>query len=210
MPRELCFSREVECVKLSNNGGGYFSSNNVVDSFNGYSTNTFTAPELFPELVYPLKDIGQVLPQVCFNGDVESEKRASNASGLSPQSVAARQRRRKITEKTQELGKLIPGGGRMNTAEMFQAASKYVKYLQAQIGILESIGAIQGSEDGHPKQPHDGLQVLLASPTIHEMLYSEEKCLIPKQCLEVLAKDRDIQTNPSISSDIDALVKSLS
>lgn len=56
---------------------------------------------------------------------------------LSAQSIAARQRRRKITEKTQELGKLIPGGHRMNTADMFQAAYKYIKFLQAQVGILQ-------------------------------------------------------------------------
>jgi hypothetical protein len=31
----------------------------------------------------------------------------------------------------------------MNTAEMFQAASKYVKFLQAQIGILELMGSTQ-------------------------------------------------------------------
>jgi hypothetical protein len=54
-----------------------------------------------------------------------------------------RERRRKITEKTRELGKFIPGGHKMNTAEMFQAASKYVKFLQAQIGILELMGSTQ-------------------------------------------------------------------
>lgn len=37
---------------------------------------------------------------------------------LSAQSVAARERR-KITEKTRELGKIVPGGEKMNTAEMF-------------------------------------------------------------------------------------------
>ncbi|KAI8551560.1 hypothetical protein RHMOL_Rhmol06G0195800 [Rhododendron molle] len=43
---------------------------------------------------------------------------------LSAQSVAARNRRRKITEKTRELGKIVPGGEKMNTATMFQTASK--------------------------------------------------------------------------------------
>lgn len=52
------------------------------------------------------------------------------------QSVAARVRRKKISDKTQELAKLIPGGTHMNTAEMLLAAFKYVKFLQAQIGIL--------------------------------------------------------------------------
>lgn len=56
---------------------------------------------------------------------------------LSSQSIAARKRRRRITEKTQELGKLIPGSQKHNTAEMFQAAAKYVKFMQAQIEILQ-------------------------------------------------------------------------
>lgn len=56
---------------------------------------------------------------------------------LPSQSIAARKRRRRITEKTQELGKLIPGSQKHNTAEMFHAAAKYVKFLQAQIEILQ-------------------------------------------------------------------------
>ncbi|KAE8680315.1 Transcription factor bHLH52 [Hibiscus syriacus] len=56
---------------------------------------------------------------------------------VSVQSIAARERRRKITKKTQELGKLVPCGSKMNTAEMLQSAFKYVKYLQAQLGILQ-------------------------------------------------------------------------
>ncbi|KAJ0103334.1 hypothetical protein Patl1_04396 [Pistacia atlantica] len=49
------------------------------------------------------------------NTDHESSTKKPNGVSLSTQSIAARQRRRKITEKTQELGKLIPGGHRMNT-----------------------------------------------------------------------------------------------
>ncbi|KAE9457680.1 hypothetical protein C3L33_10408, partial [Rhododendron williamsianum] len=60
---------------------------------------------------------------------------------LSAQSVAVRNRRRKITEKTRELGKIVPSGEKMNTAEMFQAASKYIKYLQAQLGILQFLAS---------------------------------------------------------------------
>lgn len=75
------------------------------------------------------------------SGNCESPKKEPTAASLSAQSIAARQRRRKITEKTQELGKLVPGGHKMNTAEMLQAANKYIKYLQAQVGVLEFIGS---------------------------------------------------------------------
>lgn len=68
---------------------------------------------------------------------------STSERSVSSQSIAARERRRKITEKTQELGRLIPGGNRMNTAEMLQAASKYVKFMQAQAGILQLMASFQ-------------------------------------------------------------------
>ncbi|XP_078178672.1 uncharacterized protein LOC144572866 isoform X2 [Carex rostrata] len=55
---------------------------------------------------------------------------------VSAQSVAARARRKKISGKTQELAKLIPGGTCLTTNEMLLAAYKYVKFLQAQTSIL--------------------------------------------------------------------------
>lgn len=86
----------------------------------------------------------------CGNQEMKSDmKRGNSSSGststtaVSVQSIAARERRRKITEKTQELGKLIPGGSKMNTAEMFQAAYKYVKFLQAQLAVLQLIPSIR-------------------------------------------------------------------
>ncbi|KAF7141670.1 hypothetical protein RHSIM_Rhsim06G0137400 [Rhododendron simsii] len=97
---------------------------------------------------------------------------------LSAQSVAARNRRRKITEKTRELGKIVPGGEKMNTAEMFQAASKYIKYLQAQLGILQFLASsIQENEEALQIQE---LKALASSPSVQEKLYSLEKCLVPK------------------------------
>lgn len=66
-------------------------------------------------------------------GDQDGAKKPK----LSSQSMAARERRRRIAEKTHELTKLIPGGQKLNTAEMFQAAAKYVKFLQSQVGILQ-------------------------------------------------------------------------
>lgn len=79
----------------------------------------------------------------CGGGEIGTKKPSAGGASLSTQSLAARQRRRKITQKTIELGKLVPGGRKMNTAEMLQAAYKYVKYLQAQVGILELNKSIQ-------------------------------------------------------------------
>ncbi|XWS10356.1 hypothetical protein CRYUN_Cryun39dG0070200 [Craigia yunnanensis] len=78
----------------------------------------------------------QRMHPINLEGNVENCKKISKRC-VSVQSIAARERRRKITEKTQELGKLVPGGNKMNTAEMIRAAFKYIKYMQTQVGILQ-------------------------------------------------------------------------
>ena len=76
-------------------------------------------------------------------GETHDNIKVTKGKEISAQSKAARERRRKITEKTHALSKMIPGANRMNTAEMFQAAFKYVKFMQAQLLILQSIKTLQ-------------------------------------------------------------------
>ncbi|PIA61327.1 hypothetical protein AQUCO_00300697v1 [Aquilegia coerulea] len=158
-----------------------------------YSMNTF--PQCPEEFLFPKTEQFTQLPvPMIYENTAKKKSSSPGERSLSVQSVAARQRRRKISEKTQELGKLIPGANRMNsTADMFQAAYKYVQYLQAQVGILQ----LMESKDFVPNV-EEQLEVLLASPTIQEKLYSEDKCLVPQEFVEALAKDNyTIQSNPS-------------
>ncbi|GMI74689.1 hypothetical protein HRI_001138200 [Hibiscus trionum] len=109
---------------------------------------------------------------------------------VSVQSIAARERRRKITKKTQELGKLVPGGTKMNTAEMLQSAFKYVKFLQAQLGILQLMNSLQQENEENCKEKANCLQILTSSK-VQEKLYVEEKCLVPKDfvlCLTTISR----------------------
>lgn len=99
--------------------------------YGGGSANLCSMEQLQPELP-PLPEIYQGHG----GGSAESNVIHVEEKRISAQSMAARVRRRKISEKTLELGKLIPGGHRMNTAEMFQAAFKYIKFMQAQVGVL--------------------------------------------------------------------------
>ncbi|KAJ4982289.1 hypothetical protein NE237_033126 [Protea cynaroides] len=179
-----------------------YSSDFAPNCFNGYGLNSYQEPDFLPEIVFPVTEVQN--PVVYSNGSVDNMK--PNGCGSSAQSVAARQRRRKITEKTQELAKLIPGGNKLNTAEMFQAAFNYVKFLQAQVGILGFMGSIQ--EGGKDVSNVEGLGVL-ESPRIQEKLYSEEKCLIPKGFIETLVKDEEIKSNPLIVKGLNKLLQSV-
>ncbi|XP_020417804.1 transcription factor bHLH52 [Prunus persica] len=135
---------------------------------------------------------------------------------VSAQSIAARERRRKITEKTQELGKLVPGGSKMNTAEMLTAAYNFVKYLRAQVGILEFMGSFQGfyanplllyMQELKGAPPAEELQVV-AFPIIQEKLYLKNNCLVPEKFVEILAKHFDAQSKPSLSNNLHQLLTS--
>lgn len=111
-------------------------SSSAPSFFDGFVANSDL---LLPEFPAPALPKFQV-PAAAFNegrSDYSAVAKKPNGESLSAQSIAARERRRKITEKTQELGKLIPGGSKMNTAEMLQAASQYVKFLQAQVKLLQ-------------------------------------------------------------------------
>ncbi|KAI0503536.1 hypothetical protein KFK09_014470 [Dendrobium nobile] len=117
-------------------------------------------PQLFEPNVYPAMAPG-----------------CSASPSLSAQSVAARKRRMRISRKTQELARHIPGGIKLSTADMFQSAHKYIMYLEAQLALLELI--TPSVQECGSRKEDEYLYVLLASPAMQERLAAEGMCLVP-------------------------------
>ncbi|KAK2999751.1 hypothetical protein RJ639_023395 [Escallonia herrerae] len=82
-----------------------------------------------------------------------------------PQSVAAKNRRERISERLKVLQDLVPNGTKVDLVTMLEKAINYVKFLQLQVKVLatDELWPVQGGKAPELSQVKDAIDAILAS-----------------------------------------------
>ncbi|KAG5042322.1 hypothetical protein AAZX31_03G046100 [Glycine max] len=80
-------------------------------------------------------------PNQISNKEKKGVKKCKGVMRLStdPQSVAARERRHRISDRFKILQSMVPGGSKMDTVSMLEEAIQYVKFLKTQIWLHQTM-----------------------------------------------------------------------
>ncbi|XP_073060076.1 LOW QUALITY PROTEIN: transcription factor RHD6 [Primulina eburnea] len=107
-------------------------------------------------------DGAQELKKPCV---VSSTKPKSELTAKDPLSIAAKNRRERISERLKVLQELVPNGSKVDLVTMLEKAISYVKFLQLQVKVLatDEFWPSQGGKAPQISQVKEAMDAILGS-----------------------------------------------
>ncbi|KAK1383100.1 putative transcription factor bHLH086 [Heracleum sosnowskyi] len=134
---------------------------------NGMMDQDLTAEELCLNKRPHTGESMQSLKKQCTTASKKGKPKVSSTQPVSkdPQSIAAKNRRERISERLKTLQDLVPNGSKVDLVTMLEKAISYVKFLQLQVKVLatDELWPVQGGKAPELKQVKDVIDSILAS-----------------------------------------------
>ncbi|ESR43875.1 hypothetical protein CICLE_v10013420mg [Citrus x clementina] len=94
-----------------------------------------------------------------------NNKQKTSAPPKDPQSIAAKNRRERISERLKILQELVPNGSKVDLVTMLEKAISYVKFLQLQVKVLatDEFWPVQGGKAPDISQVREAIDAILSS-----------------------------------------------
>ncbi|KAK8507811.1 hypothetical protein V6N13_140554 [Hibiscus sabdariffa] len=156
-----CFetASSFSSITKENNGDWFYSEAAVVAD----SVPELQSPEAAGVKRPNEGDSNQALKKQCIN----EAKKVKTKSGPSkdPQSIAAKNRRERISERLKILQELVPNGSKVDLVTMLEKAISYVKFLQLQVKVLatDEFCPVQGGKAPDISQVREAIDAILSS-----------------------------------------------
>ncbi|KAK1439068.1 hypothetical protein QVD17_04883 [Tagetes erecta] len=107
----------------------------------------------------------QALKKQCTTNTATKKSKQKSAQPKDPQSIAAKNRRERISERLKVLQDLVPNGSKVDLVTMLEKAISYVKFLQLQVKVLaaDEFWPVQGGKPPELSQVKDAIDAILSS-----------------------------------------------
>ncbi|CAK9327685.1 unnamed protein product [Citrullus colocynthis] len=118
---------------------------------------------------------GSVCKKQCTVAAKKQKPKSSTAKD--PQSIAAKNRRERISERLKILQELVPNGSKVDLVTMLEKAISYVKFLQLQVKILatDEFWPVEGGKAPDISQVKEAIDVILSSQRERSSSSNSEK-----------------------------------
>ncbi|KAK7385689.1 hypothetical protein VNO78_31486 [Psophocarpus tetragonolobus] len=174
-PKSTTDMRLVQNVSCFETATGYSSIFNGESSSSGW---LYTEPNIPSDSLHESAEQELVLRKRSFVGEkmqaTNAKKPCTSASKAAkpkssqskdPQSVAAKNRRERISERLKILQELVPNGSKVDLVTMLEKAISYVKFLQLQVKVLaaDEFWPVQGGKAPDISQVRQAIDAILSS-----------------------------------------------